>query len=152
MQNEDRWKRVHQLMDRWAQKFMVSWISKKILSYFFLICWLFFPENIWLEARSTNGPNRNQVYDISNTTIEDMWKCCNVSTIGSSQSRSSQQSLVVQANIWEQVQARTTQLSAETTQLRSKTTDLKDKVNVLEYLLTTLTDKCGQSHRPLCFR
>jgi len=94
----------------------------------------FFFQKTWLEARSTNGPNRNQVCNISYTTIEDMWKCCNVSTIGSSQSRSSQQYLVVQANVWEQVQAQTTQLSAEMTQLRSKTTDLKDKVNVLEYL------------------
>jgi len=71
MENENRRKRVHQLMNRRAQKFMVSWISTIFLSYFFNLLTFFF-QKTWLEARSTNGPNRNQVCNISYTTIEDM--------------------------------------------------------------------------------
>jgi len=37
----------------------------------------------------------------------------------------------------------------ETAQFRSDTIEFRDKVNVLEWLLATLTSTCGQSHRPL---
>lgn len=51
--------------------------------------------------------------------------------------------------VQEQVQSQTTQLSDELTQLRFETTDLRGKFNLLEQLLATLIDTCGQPPRPL---
>jgi hypothetical protein len=45
-----------------------------------------------MEARSSGGPDRNRVYELSNTTIENLRAARSVSTIGSSQSISSSQS------------------------------------------------------------
>ena len=45
-----------------------------------------------MEAGSFDGPNRNRVYGLSNTTIENLWMDHSVSTVGSSQSISSTQS------------------------------------------------------------
>jgi hypothetical protein len=43
--------------------------------------------DLWLDAGLFCGPDRNQVYDIANTMIEeDMQMGCSVLTVGSSQS------------------------------------------------------------------
>jgi len=62
---------------------------------------------LWLKAGSSNGLNRNWVYGISNTMVEDIRIGHSVLTIDSSQSGSSQQSLVVQVIVQEQVEAQT---------------------------------------------
>jgi hypothetical protein len=48
--------------------------------------------DLWMEAGSSGGPNRNRVYNLSNTMIENLQASHSVSTIGSSQSVSSTQS------------------------------------------------------------
>jgi hypothetical protein len=45
-----------------------------------------------MEVGSSNGPNKNQVYGLSNTTTENLQAARSVSTVGSSQSISSTQS------------------------------------------------------------
>jgi len=45
-----------------------------------------------MKVVSSGGPNKNQVYELSNTTIENLQAAHSVSTIGSSQSVSSTQS------------------------------------------------------------
>jgi len=76
--------------------------------------------DLWLEAKSTDGSNRNWVYDILNTTIEDIrGKGRSVLTVGS-QSRSSHQSSIVQVIVREQIESQTTQLNEETVGLRIK--------------------------------
>jgi len=50
-----------------------------------------FDLDLWMEVGSSGGPNKNQVYGLSNTTVENLQAACSVSTIGSSQSLSSTQ-------------------------------------------------------------
>jgi len=45
-----------------------------------------FDPDLWMEVGSSGGPDKNQVYGLSNTTAENLWVACSVSTIGSSQS------------------------------------------------------------------
>jgi hypothetical protein len=49
--------------------------------------------DLWMEARSSNGLNRNQVYRLSNTTTENLGTNRSVSTVRSSQSIQGTQSL-----------------------------------------------------------
>jgi len=49
--------------------------------------------DLWMEARSSNGLNRNQVYRLSNTTTENLGTNRSVSTVRSSQSIPGTQSL-----------------------------------------------------------
>jgi hypothetical protein len=51
-----------------------------------------FDPDLWMEARSSGGPHRNRVYELSNTTVENLQTACSVSIVGSSQSISSTQS------------------------------------------------------------
>jgi len=45
-----------------------------------------FDPDLWMEVGSSGGPDKNQVYGLSNTTAENLWAAYSVSTIGSSQS------------------------------------------------------------------
>jgi hypothetical protein len=85
-----------------------------------------------LEVRFARRLDRNPVYSISSTTTGDIRASHNVSTVGTTQLRSSQQSPFVHVIVQEQVQAETAQLGVEAI-------ELGDKVNVLEQLLATLT-------------
>jgi len=51
-----------------------------------------FDPNLWMEVGSSGGPDKNQVYGLSNTTADNLRSTCSVSTVGSSQSISSSQS------------------------------------------------------------
>jgi hypothetical protein len=51
-----------------------------------------FDLNLQIEAGSSSGPNRNQVYELSNTTAKNLRMARSVSIVGSSQSVSSIQS------------------------------------------------------------
>ena len=51
-----------------------------------------FDPNLWMEVGSSSGPDKNQVYGLSNTTTENLQAARSVSTVGSSQSVSSTQS------------------------------------------------------------
>jgi len=50
-----------------------------------------FDLDLWMEVGSSGEPDKNRVYGLSNTTIENLWAACSVLTIGSSQSVSSTQ-------------------------------------------------------------
>jgi len=45
-----------------------------------------------MEVGSSGGPDKNRVYELSNTTADNLWSTRSVSTVGSSQSISSSQS------------------------------------------------------------
>jgi hypothetical protein len=51
-----------------------------------------FDPDLWMEVGSFGGPDKKWVYGLSNTTAENLWAACSVSTVGSSQSVSSIQS------------------------------------------------------------
>ena len=42
--------------------------------------------DLWLEVGSSGGPDKNQVYGLFNTTVENLWTIRSVSIIGCSQS------------------------------------------------------------------
>ena len=48
--------------------------------------------DLWMEVGSSSGPDKNQVYGLSNTTAENLRATRSVSTVGSSPSVSSTQS------------------------------------------------------------
>ena len=50
---------------------------------------LYFNPDLWMEAGLSDGPDRNQVYGLSKTTIENLWAAHSVSNVGSFQSVSS---------------------------------------------------------------
>jgi len=43
-----------------------------------------FNPDLWMEVGSSGGPDKNQVYGLSNTTAENLLAARSVSTIGSS--------------------------------------------------------------------
>jgi len=51
-----------------------------------------FDPDLWMEVGSSGGPDKNQVYGLSNTTADNLRSTRSVSTVGSSQSISSSQS------------------------------------------------------------
>jgi len=51
-----------------------------------------FDPNLWMEVGSSGGPDKNQVYRLSNTTTDNLRSTRSVSTVGSSQLISSSQS------------------------------------------------------------
>jgi hypothetical protein len=51
-----------------------------------------FDPDLWMEAGLSGGPDRNRVYGLSNTTVENLHVAHSVSTVRSSQSLSSTQS------------------------------------------------------------
>jgi hypothetical protein len=40
-----------------------------------------FDPDLWMEVRSSGGPEKNRVYNLSNTTAENLWSARSVSTV-----------------------------------------------------------------------
>jgi hypothetical protein len=79
-----------------------------------------FDLDLWMEVGSSGGPDKNQVYGLSNTTADNLRTACSVSTVGSSQSISSSQSKEFVA-----LQQRTAQLTERYNHLSAKYAQLK---------------------------
>ena len=137
VRSDDRQKKVQQFVDSRAQHFMVCWFS----TFFFLSYYLFefdefifyFQEtyNIRLKERygndpsthsdinpdlqlkvgSSGGPDRNQVYGLSNITAKNLQMALSVLTVICSQSIPSTQSLEFTALLDQGVQAHTNHLN-----------------------------------------
>jgi hypothetical protein len=73
-----------------------------------------------MEVGSSGGPDKNRVYGLSNTTVDNLQTTRSVSTIGSSQWISSSQSKEFVA-----LQQRTTQLTKKYDHLLAEYTQLK---------------------------
>jgi hypothetical protein len=65
-----------------------------------------FDPDLWMEVGSSGGPNKNRVYELSNTTAENLRATHSVSTVGSPQSISS-----IQSTEFVALQQHTTQLT-----------------------------------------
>jgi hypothetical protein len=75
----------------------------------------FYPDldpDLWLEAGSSGGPNKNRVYGLSNTTTQNLRMTRSVSIIGYSWSVLSTQTLEFAMMLDHKVQAQTTELRA----------------------------------------
>jgi len=73
-----------------------------------------------MEVGSSGGPDKNQVYGLSNTTADNLRSTRSVSTVGSSQSISSSQSKEFMA-----LQQHTTQLTEKYDNLKAEYAQLK---------------------------
>jgi len=80
-----------------------------------------FDPDLWMEVGSSGGPDKNQVYGLSNTTADNLRSTRSVSTIGSSQSISSSQSkeFVALQQHTNQLTEKYDNLSAEYAQLKA---------------------------------
>ena len=67
--------------------------------------------DLWLEARSSEGPDINRVYGLSNSTTENLWMVGSAATIECSQFITSTQTLKFEMMLDQRVQARTTHLN-----------------------------------------
>jgi len=79
-----------------------------------------FDPDLWMEVRSSGGPDKNRVYGLSNTTADNLRSTRSVSTVGSSQSISSSQSKEFVA-----LQQHTTQLTDKYDHLSAEYAQLK---------------------------
>jgi len=74
-----------------------------------------FDPDLWMEVGSSDGPDKNQVYGLSNTTADNLRSTRSVSTVGSSQSK---EFVVLQQNTT-QLTEKYDNLSAEYAQLKA---------------------------------
>jgi len=79
-----------------------------------------FDPDLWMEVGSSSGPDKNRVYELSNTTADNLRSTRSVSTVGSSQSISSSQSKEFVA-----LQQHTTQLTEKYNNLKAEYAELK---------------------------
>jgi len=79
-----------------------------------------FDPDLWMEVGSSGRPDKNQVYELSNTTADNLRSTRSVSTVGSSQSISSSQSKEFVA-----LQQQTAQLTEKYDNLKVKYAQLK---------------------------
>ena len=80
-----------------------------------------FDPDLWMEVVSSDGPDKNQVYELSNTTAKNLRAAHSVSTVGNSQSVSSTQSKEFVA-----LQQHTAQLTEKYDHLSVEYTELKE--------------------------
>jgi len=80
-----------------------------------------FDPDLWMEVGSSGGPDKNQVYGLSNTTVDNLRMARSVSIVGSSQSILSSQSkeFVALQQRTAQLTERYDHLSAEYAQLKA---------------------------------
>jgi hypothetical protein len=61
--------------------------------------------DLWLEIESSGGPDKNLVYELSNTTVKNLWMTRIASTVGRLQSTSSTQTPEFAVMLDQQVEA-----------------------------------------------
>jgi len=82
-----------------------------------------FDPDLWMEVGSSGGPDKNQVYGLSNTTADNLRSTRSVSTVGSSQSKefvALQQHTAQLTEKYDHLQAEYAQLKASHAQQRTK--------------------------------
>jgi hypothetical protein len=112
VRSQDRQKGMQQYVDNRAQHFVVCSINQIILLVIIFLNWIWwffkkkiqetynsrlrercgddpltqpdFNPDLWMEVGSSGGPDKNQVYGLSNTTVDKLWSARSVSTFGSS--------------------------------------------------------------------
>ena len=92
-----------------------------------------------MEAKSSGGSDKNQVYGLSNTTTENLRAARSVSTIGSSQSISSTQSEEIVA------------LKQQTTHLTEQYQQLSADYEQFHQMVMDMRSQIGGTCVPLCW-
>jgi len=105
-----------------------------------------FDSDLWMEVGSSGGPDKNQVYGLSNTTAENLRATCSVSTVGSSQSVSSTQSKEFMA-----LQQHTAHFTEKYNHLMVEYTQLKANHEQLRQMVLNMASQSGDTCAPLSF-
>jgi 3-deoxy-D-manno-octulosonic-acid transferase len=82
-----------------------------------------FDPDLWMEVRSSGGPEKNRVYNLSNTTAENLWSARSVSTVWSSPSVSS-----IQSEEFVALKQQYERLSTNYDQLRQMVMDIRSRM------------------------
>jgi hypothetical protein len=93
--------------------------------------------DLWLEAGSSSGPDRNRVYELSNTTTENLQMTHSVSTIGCLQLVLSTQTLEFKVMLDQQVHDQTTHLNKKYKRL---TSDYQELCQVVMEMRSNMSD------------
>jgi hypothetical protein len=165
---------VQQFVDSWAQHFVVCGFSTIFfLSYYFLefdkfnfsfhdtynnrlkerytddlSTFLNLNPNLWLEARSSDWPDINRVYGLSNSTTENLWMAGSASTIECSQFITSTQTLEFEMMLDQWVQARTTHLNEKCGRLTVNYEELRQLAMKMRSQLGGTCAPPNWSHNP----
>ena len=102
-----------------------------------------FNSDLWMEVRSSGGPDKNRVYRISNTTAENLRAADSVSTVWSSQSLSSTQSKEFVA-----LKQHTTKLTEKYDHLSAEYTYLKMDHERLHQMVMNMSSQSGDPCAP----
>jgi hypothetical protein len=87
-----------------------------------------FDPDLWMEVGSSGGPDKNQVYELSNTTADNLRSTRSVSTVGSSQSKefvALQQHTAQLTEKYDHLSAEYAQLKASHAQQRAESEQIK---------------------------
>ena len=165
---------MQQFVDSWAQHFVVCGFSTIFfLSYYFLefdkfnfsfhdtynnrlkerytddlSTFLNLNPNLWLEARSSDWPDINRVYGLSNSTTENLWMAGSASTIECSQFITSTQTLEFEMMLDQWVQARTTHLNEKCGRLTVNYEELRQLAMKMRSQLGGTCAPPNWSHNP----
>ena len=112
-----------------------------------------FDPDLWMEVGSSGGPDKNQVYGLSNTTTENLRAARSVSTVGSSQSVSSTQSkeFVALQQHTAQLTEKYDHLSAEHAQLKAEHAQQKPEHDQLREFVMNMSSQSGDTCAPTPF-
>jgi len=102
-----------------------------------------FDLDLWMEVGSSSGPDKNRVYGLSSTTVENLRAARSVSTVGSSQSVLSTQSKEFVA-----LQQHTTQLTKKYDHLMAEYTQLKANHEQLRQMVLNMASQSGDTCSP----
>ena len=105
-----------------------------------------FDSDLWMEVGSSGGPDKNQVYGLSNTTAENLRAARSVSTVGSSQSVQSTQSKEFVA-----LQQHRAQLSEKYDHLSAEYTQVKANHEQLCQMVMNMASQSGDTCAPSPF-
>jgi len=109
-----------------------------------------FDPDLWIKVGSSGGPDKNQVYWLSNTTAENLRAARSVSTVGSSQSVSSTQykEFVAFQQHTAQLTEKYDHLSAEYAQLKAEYAQHKANHDQLREIVMKMASQSGDTCAP----
>lgn len=101
--------------------------------------------DLWSKAGLSGGPNRNRIYEISNTTIKNLRMTRSVSTIGCSQSIPSTQSSKFIALLDQEVKEYLVHLNEKHEQL---SVNFKELCQIVMDMRSQISGTCAPSYWP----
>jgi len=112
-----------------------------------------FDSDLWMEVGSSGGPDKNQVYGLSNTTADNLQAARSVSTVGSSQSVSSTQSkeFVALQQHTAQLTEKYDHLLAAYAQLKAENAQQKADHDQLREFVMNMASQSGDTCAPSSF-